>query len=70
MPPPRHRTWHGGSWEPDWWAGFNLNGITAYGDGAYRLIGGEEVTCLLIEKPEASATAVAIDGVRNLGMVV
>jgi hypothetical protein len=62
------------------------NGITAYGNGAYSLIGGdelsdserdellqlcrqrldglraqrgEEVTCLLVEKPAASATAAA-----------
>ncbi len=33
------------------------NGITAYGNGAYSLIGGEEVACLFVEKPAASATA-------------
>jgi hypothetical protein len=69
-----------------WWARFTFNGITAYGDGAYSLIGGdelsdgerdallelcrqrldafreqrgEEVACLFVEKPAASATAAA-----------
>ena len=27
-----------------WWAGFTFNGITAYGNGAYSLIGGEELS--------------------------
>jgi len=26
-----------------WWAGFTFNGITAYGNGAYSLIGGDEL---------------------------
>jgi hypothetical protein len=36
-----------------------FNGITAYGNGATSLIGGEEVACLFDEKPAASATAAA-----------
>jgi hypothetical protein len=27
-----------------WWAGFTFNGITAYGNGAYSLIGGDELS--------------------------
>jgi ATP adenylyltransferase len=27
-----------------WWAGFTFNGITAYGNGAYSLIGGDEMS--------------------------
>ena len=27
-----------------WWAGFTFNVITAYGNGAYSLIGGEELS--------------------------
>jgi len=30
--------------ESAWWAGFTFNGITAYGNGAYRLIGGDELS--------------------------
>ena len=69
-----------------WWAKFTFNGITRYDQGAYDLVGGEElsdaergellqlcrqrldafrmqrgeeVTCLLIQKPADSATAAA-----------
>ncbi|WP_411874396.1 hypothetical protein [Vulcanococcus limneticus] len=69
-----------------WWARFTFNGITRYDQGAYDLVGaeelsdaerdellqlcrqrldafrmqrGEEVTCLLIQKPADSATAAA-----------
>ena len=58
-----------------WWARFTFNGITRYDQGAYDLVGGEElcrqrldafhmqrgeeVACLLIEKPAASCTAAA-----------
>ncbi|MCP9902099.1 hypothetical protein KBZ12_15970 [Cyanobium sp. Cruz CV13-4-11] len=27
-----------------WWAGFTFNGITPYGNGAYSLIGGDELS--------------------------
>ncbi|MCT0206492.1 HNH endonuclease [Synechococcus sp. CS-1332] len=30
--------------ESAWWAGFTFNGITAYGNGAYSLIGGDELS--------------------------
>ena len=69
-----------------WWARFTFNGITRYDQGAYGLVGcnelsdaereellqlcrqrldafreqrGEEVGCLLIQKPADSATAAA-----------
>jgi hypothetical protein len=39
-----------------WWARFAFNGITRYDQGAYGLVGGEEVGCLLTQKPAASGT--------------
>jgi hypothetical protein len=35
------------------------NGITRYHQGAYGLVGGEEVSCLLTQKPAASGTGAA-----------
>ena len=31
-------------WSSAWWARFTFNGITAYGNGAYSLIGGDELS--------------------------
>jgi hypothetical protein len=31
-------------WSSAWWAWFTFNGITAYGNGAYSLIGGDELS--------------------------
>ena len=31
-------------WSSAWWARFTFNGITAYGQGAYSLIGGDELS--------------------------
>ena len=31
-------------WSSAWWARFTFNGITAYGKGAYSLIGGDELS--------------------------
>ncbi len=42
-----------------WWARFTFNGITRYHHGAYGLVGGEDVTCLLTQKPAASGTGAA-----------
>jgi hypothetical protein len=37
-----------------WWAGFTFNGITAYGNGAYSLIGGvAEGFCAAVELSDA-----------------
>jgi len=41
--PPRRRMWPGGSWEADGGHVLTGNGITAYGKGAYSLIGGDEL---------------------------
>jgi len=32
------------NWSSAWWARFTFNGITAYGQGAYSLIGGDELS--------------------------
>ncbi len=32
------------NWSSAWWARFTFNGITAYGNGAYSLIGGDELS--------------------------
>ena len=42
-----------------WWARFTFNGITRYERGTYALVGGEEVGCLLTQKPAASGTGAA-----------
>jgi hypothetical protein len=36
-----------------WWAGFTFNGITAYGNGATSLIGGEDLQQLCRQRLDA-----------------
>jgi len=36
-----------------WWARFTFNGITAYGNGAYRLIGGDALQQLCRQRLDA-----------------
>ena len=42
-----------------WWARCTFNSITRHEQGAYGLVGGEEVGCLLTQKPAASGTGAA-----------
>jgi hypothetical protein len=48
-----------------WWAGFTFNGITAYGNGAYSLIGGDELSDAVIW-PKASMAQPLRDALLQL----
>jgi hypothetical protein len=48
-----------------WWARFTFNGITAYGNGAYSLIGGDELSDA-VTWPKASMTQPLRDALLQL----